>query len=1647
MITVAPSRPGGALSQLFCYLDSIPKQMEDPQKEDTPYQDGRIFSQCSSHSKSVASRTHSTALGDTDYASQTFPSSKHRQRPLESQLVPLNTQLRSGQQLQSYCKPARPLPNPATDPTERSLDPTHPAYPAIHRFPSAHRNYQQWSEVSVVVTKERSEGMTEENGCGLCSFDSLLSVPADTSAVIVASLFLASTLENNSSPLAGSIHISDATSKLNLDGNDDRYELLSDSMGFGKLDWELAGKTKYLNHPESVSGPCTLTNNGHYRNNTDTTITTGSHLTKQSLPIYPTTTTSGTGTGGHHSLHSYLESTKQDAHPHQASRSEDGVSPYPSWSAALSTYSNSHSHSLSDSNGFIDSISNAESPSSSSVAPGRSTVATTVKSSSSPFPPPLRAPPSSGPSTIICSDSSSPYSASTSSSSYWSEATTPISPSAFPLPPALTIPAPLNLSAHSGISAAGEYIKPGARENADENSQSWSKPKQTSSPIALTITAPTTFPSSSTTSMPTSTNTQTLSLSNTNDLSLYTKDASAVPLASSASTSAAATPSSSDGTKKPKRRPPVGHRFSMNFRSSSTAMPLPTPSLPQTPSGRPMSIVGSSSLGAVSAGSSSASASGTAAHGPAVLGRSEESSSTSRPTMTMTEARKRLSSLPALPLRGASWMRVVEDSDGEEGDDEELLEDLDEEHSEGGEGEGGDQVNEEGERERRASLDSERSSDTIHSFTYSSYQSSVDDASSVDGEAELETGDSPTNSSAYQTAHENSPSPALPSAPLPVTSDTDGDGIDMDALQRFSKPPQLPTPTTSRSPISLGLDFSFLNSPPLSSPSTSGKGKAKAQAEWSDIPGAARLTEDAGMTPIATRPSRSKRPMSSSKPKTKRKPAPSAVPPVPSIPPIPPIPQTNGDYFQSQTGNADRRSDTAKGGDVGRTPRPGDYVPSFTVSIPTPSSTRVEKMVPSPNTNLGLGLGGLGSGLGKPGMYHRASRSLIDLGSLGSLERGLGGEGYVVVDGKEKENGTSPQVAQAKLMPPSEEEMKGEKKSVVGNKVPAYEPVPSSPRVQGGGGGTLRRRLSLPTFSDPNAPPPPYPHFLSSQSSHVSGLKNIKILPREDEGKEVLPPYSNDILLRSVMPMKMEFSAPGVQAKNRKWRRVVCVLEGTMFKVYKARGYANGEGDGAATGKGKGKGALLGKSKGVIEEWWESRVGVGDVATDAPRTTSSFAVGVNGNGVVLNVDRERSSSASGSHNPGFSLGGGRTSGDGRIEDVDSEFSAIEGLEGVNLAQQRAIERHYERRRERERERELGRSAKSGESYSVSGRATTADESRQEGDTGGVGTADYGGMGQREGDGEGGDVLVEMATPVGSRPGTPVNRHLQHTNHPNHPYGGSGSAFHFGHGSHNHHNSHGVLPATRSALNVAVSLLIKPVVHHSREGSRENLHSRSHSRDASLTSGRDRGHSRSNSDVTRSTTPSGHRATSSNASSSSILRPSVSASASSSASLPFDDQYLTSTPPDSDLIRTYTMQNAESGLGSDYVKRKHVIRVRLEGEQFLLQARDVEGVVRWIEGLQAATNIALDLDQRPMPKGPIFPRRRRRRPRPVVPPPTIDTNVSTSSASSNNTSSSVHSNPTNHNSGFSGMGATTHEISPTGQTPVSASRLAPALRRW
>jgi hypothetical protein len=54
------------------------------------------------------------------------------------------------------------------------------------------------------------------------------------------------------------------------------------------------------------------------------------------------------------------------------------------------------------------------------------------------------------------------------------------------------------------------------------------------------------------------------------------------------------------------------------------------------------------------------------------------------------------------------------------------------------------------------------------------------------------------------------------------------------------------------------------------------------------------------------------------------------------------------------------------------------------------------------------------------------------------------------------------------------------------------------------------------------------------------------------------------------------------------------------------------------------------------------------------------------------------------------------------------------------------------------------------------------------------------------------------------------------------------------------------------------------------------------------------------------------------------------------------------PQEQDLVHAYALHNAESGLGSDYMKRRNVIRVRMEGQQFLLQAPDVATVVDWIE---------------------------------------------------------------------------------------------------
>ncbi|KAM0751650.1 hypothetical protein T439DRAFT_324840 [Meredithblackwellia eburnea MCA 4105] len=88
-----------------------------------------------------------------------------------------------------------------------------------------------------------------------------------------------------------------------------------------------------------------------------------------------------------------------------------------------------------------------------------------------------------------------------------------------------------------------------------------------------------------------------------------------------------------------------------------------------------------------------------------------------------------------------------------------------------------------------------------------------------------------------------------------------------------------------------------------------------------------------------------------------------------------------------------------------------------------------------------------------------------------------------------------------------------------------------------------------------------------------------------------------------------------------------------------------------------------------------------------------------------------------------------------------------------------------------------------------------------------------------------------------------------------------------------------------------------------------------------------------------------------------------------------------------LVGEYSLQYAESGLAIDYWQKPHVVRLRAEGEQLLLQCKDERGVLDLVEALQAATAVSLDLDDRPLPTLITLPRRRRRRPLAATPAPT------------------------------------------------------------
>ncbi|KAI0701382.1 hypothetical protein BC835DRAFT_246049 [Cytidiella melzeri] len=253
------------------------------------------------------------------------------------------------------------------------------------------------------------------------------------------------------------------------------------------------------------------------------------------------------------------------------------------------------------------------------------------------------------------------------------------------------------------------------------------------------------------------------------------------------------------------------------------------------------------------------------------------------------------------------------------------------------------------------------------------------------------------------------------------------------------------------------------------------------------------------------------------------------TPKVPTIQRTPATPQM--DYFNSKFNEWHAPSPTGGSGvqkDPRHTPRPVDF-----------EDFVAPRTVPMPHSSP------------RPMLTHHASKSMSDLLSMGGRQE------------KEKESSEV---------------------SIRGHLAPDYSLATTRDTPRGDAGPstvceptvTLRRQRSLPTFTLATEPPP-YPTFSAFKAN------GPPIVPREEEGMEQLPQYTNHIYLAAIMPRKMEFDAPGVQSKDRKWKRALCVLEGTSFKVYKVHA-------------------------GVVGGWWERTVGVGDKTSVDPGSVGAAGV-------------------------------------------------------------------------------------------------------------------------------------------------------------------------------------------------------------------------------------------------------------------------------------------------------------------------------------------------------------------------------------------------------------------------------------------------------
>ena len=384
---------------------------------------------------------------------------------------------------------------------------------------------------------------------------------------------------------------------------------------------------------------------------------------------------------------------------------------------------------------------------------------------------------------------------------------------------------------------------------------------------------------------------------------------------------------------------------------------------------------------------------------------------------------------------------------------------------------------------------------------------------------------------------------------------------------------------------------------------------------------------------------------------------------------------------------------------------------------------------------------------------------------------------------------------------------------------------------------------------------------------------------KEDEGKEALPPYWNDILLAGLLPRKMEFSAPGVQARDRSWKKVWCELRGTTLLVYKV-GHLTQKFGGLAPAPVRGQPALF-----------RDVTGSPGVAP-YPQVSSASSSGHTAAARSIGGDSTVDTAGTVAQGPASSLGERNRETQHAEIPLSHKFTVpVPKTKALTLnnAQLNALTTPVTVPPPQPRA--------TGPSTTTTSQAASNTNSRA------PSRSSF--------------SLTRISTPTGTSNSQPSrNSSLSVV-----PSSNSGTTHapssNSGHSSRSHHSRR----STHINIGPSIISAVSNVVQHASSTARTTLPS------TTLSDPKGKGKGKIKHVNFAQGPAHGH------------------------SGKPLMDNGGTGIgyePNPNALIRQLTLQNAESGLATDYLRRRNVIRVRTEGEQFLLQAPDMEGVVQWIE---------------------------------------------------------------------------------------------------